>query len=265
MLAACATGRPIATAQQAAPPVDRQAHAPDFARRPFAPFSRADAAAIALREWRAFGSNVDDLPPGSRPDLGEAKPERLPGLWQRVGEYWWLGQNADEPDNGWTGKHDSFGNVFPPSSDGEYAWSAAFISYVMRTNGAGLRFPYSPSHWTYIDAGARIAHGADENWAVTAERPDAYAPQLGDLICAGRSSARNLRFEDLPAGPFTSHCDLVVGGGPEGLAVIGGNVDDTVTMKHIPVGADGRIAAPGNIVYDQRYPWMVVLRILYDQ
>ena len=42
-----------------------------------------------------FGQPVDDDPPGTRPELGEDKPERLPGLWQRVGEYWWLGQDAD--------------------------------------------------------------------------------------------------------------------------------------------------------------------------
>jgi hypothetical protein len=242
-------------------PIDKQAHVPDFARRPFAPFSRIDAVAIALREWRAFGQAVDDLPPGSRPDLGEDKPERQPGLWQRVGEYWWLGQDADNPFNGVTGKHDSFGNKYDPASDEIYAWSAAFISYIMRTAGAGTRFPYAPSHYIYINAAARGGQG----YAITAERPDSYAPQPGDLICAGRSAAKTLRFEDLPAGPFTSHCDIVIGANTDGLSVIGGNVDDSVTLKHVPIDGAGRIAAPGNMVYDQRYPWIVVIRVLYEQ
>lgn len=260
LLAACGTNRPVVTSPTLAP-IDRAAHVPDFAKRPFAPFSRIDAVAIALREWRAFGQAVDDLPPGSRPDLGEGKPERQPGLWQRVGEYWWLGQDADNPFNGVTGKHDSFGNVFEPAADETYAWSAAFISYIMRTAGAGTRFPYAPSHSTYINAAAQGSQG----YALSAERPDAYSPQPGDLICAGRSAAKTLRFEDLPAGGFTSHCDIVIGANEDGLSVIGGNVDDSVTLKHIPIDNAGRIAAQGNLVYDRRYPWMVVLRVLYDQ
>ncbi len=264
-LAACGTARPVIITP-VAPPIDKQAHVPDFARKPFAPFSRIDAVAIALGEWRTFGSPVNDLPPGSLPDLGDAKPERLPGQWQRVGEYWWLGMDADNNTSAWTGKHDTFGTEFPPKDDEQYAWSAAFISYIMRIAGAGLRFPYAPAHHTYINIAASMAQGTTRNWAITAERPDGYAPQPGDLICAGRSAAKVLRFEDLPTpGPFTSHCDIVVALSDQGLSVIGGNVDDAVTMKHIPVGADGRIAAPGNVVYDQRYPWMVVLRVLYDQ
>lgn len=257
-------------AQQVRPPVtalspqsDPEAHVPDFARRPFEPFSRGNVVAIALREWRAFGSMVDDDPPGAHPDQGEAKPERQPGLWQRIGEYWWLGQNADEPSNGWTGKHNSFGIGFAPADDEQYAWSAAFISYVMRSAGAGRGFPYSPSHSTYINAAARMAQGAAQNWVVIAERPDSYAPQPGDLICLGRRAAQAMRFEDLPAGPFASHCDLVIGPTAEGLAVIGGNVDDSVTMKHVPTDRAGRIAGPGNASYDRRTSWMVVLRVLY--
>jgi hypothetical protein len=98
-----------------------------------------------------------------------------------------------------------------------------------------------------------------------AERPGQYAPQPGDLICYGRRDATALRFDDLPAPQFTSHCDLVVGPTTQGLAVIGGNVDDAVTMKHIPTGTDGRIADANGTAFDTRYPWMVVLRVLYQQ
>jgi hypothetical protein len=135
----------------------------------------------------------------------------------------------------------------------------------MRTADAGTRFPYAPSHSTYINIAAQMSLGQTQNWAIRAERPDSYAPLPGDLICAGRSASRSLRFEDLPAGAFTSHCDIVIGLSGEGLSVIGGNVDDSVTLKHIPVDAAGRIAGPGNAVYDRRYPWIVVLRVLYDQ
>ena len=42
-------------------------------------------------------------------------PQRQPGLWQRVGEYWWEGMNAGEPDNAYSGKYDAQGNLVPVS------------------------------------------------------------------------------------------------------------------------------------------------------
>ena len=52
--------------------------------------------------------------------------------------------NAGAPEAAWTGKHDANGIVFPAGEDGNYAWSAAFISYVMRIAGAGARFLIPP-------------------------------------------------------------------------------------------------------------------------
>lgn len=231
---------------------------------PYEPFSRAAVVAIALREWRLFGEPVDDSPPGSHPrPPPEDRPEREQGLWQRVGEYWWLGLDAGSVESGWTGKHDGDGRVFPPNKDGEYAWSAAFISYVMRIAGAGTRFPYAADHATYINIAKEMATGAASGWLVAAERPSAYAPQPGDLICMGRGHAASLTYDALPAGLFPGHCDIVVDAAVPGqIAVIGGNVDDAVTMKHVPITPDGRLATPDGVVLDTRFPWMVVLRLL---
>lgn len=163
-LDACATA-PAPSATEVTPagqPLDVD-YVPDFARKPYEPFSRGNAVAIALREWRLFGQPVDDDPPNTRPPPPpDLKPEREPGLWQRVGEYWWLGLNPDARARFWTGKHDDFGFEFPASRDGEYAWSAAFVSYVMRIAGAGARFPYSESHATYINAAKRVALGGGQ-------------------------------------------------------------------------------------------------------
>jgi hypothetical protein len=257
-LSACAT-----TTKPPPPPPD--SHVPPFARIPYEPISRDSIVAIALREWRLFGEPVDDDPPGTRPrPAPDEKPEREPGLWQRVGEYWWLGLNAGAPEAAWTGKHDENGVVFPADQDGDFAWSAAFVSYVMRIAGAGPRFPYAPDHATYIDIAKQMATGATTGWLVTAERPEAYAPLPGDLICQARGHAAALRYDDLPAGHFPGHCDIVVDTSAVGqIAVIGGNVDDAVTMKHIPVTPDGKLATPDGTVLDTRYPWMVVLRLSY--
>lgn len=232
---------------------------PPFARVPYEPFSRDAAVAIALREWRAFGSLVDDaMPDREHPVEPEVKPEREQGLWQRVGEYWWLGLDAGGPESAWTGRHDADGRVFTPPEDGKYAWSAAFVSYVMREAGARAGFPYSAAHWTYVDA----AFAQEPGVLLRTERPEAYAPQPGDLICIGREASRGIRYDDMPAR-FAGHCDVVVATAPGELTVVGGNVNDAVTLKHVPVTETGTLATPDGQVLDPRYGWFVVVRVLY--
>ncbi|MGH7043157.1 MAG: DUF2272 domain-containing protein [Acetobacteraceae bacterium] len=242
-------------------------HVPPFAAVPYQPITRSAIVAIALREWRLWGQRIDDAPPGTEaPQAPDQMPERMPGLWQRVGEYWWLGMDAGTPESRWTGKHDAAGQVFPAAVNGTYAWSAAFISYVTRIAGAGSRFPYSEAHATYIDLAKEMAEHRAHGWLVVAERPDAFAPRRGDLICLGRGRAAGLTYDQLPAGHFPAHCNIVVataqpGATPPEIAVIGGNVDNAVTMKHIPVTAEGRLAGPDLIGPDARYRWLAVLRV----
>ena len=253
---------PVAQYRTSQGPAAPDAHVPDFATRSFAPFNRQDAVAIALREWRLFGEPVDDDDPEQRPDASGTgvKPERLPGLWERVGEYWWIGQDPYETEVAWTGKHDSAGTPFDFAHDARYAWSAAFISYVMRISGAGDRFPYAPNHSTYINA---AASGATSG--LRAQDPASYAPQLGDLICAGRSSGRGVRYENLPTrNGFPAHCGLVVARGAHQISMIGGNVDDAVTLTHVPVGPNGMLSAPDGSSLDRRYAWCAGLQGLYD-
>jgi hypothetical protein len=219
---------------------------------PYVPFSRAAVVAIALREWRLFGSPIGDR-------ASPEKPERAIGLWQRVGEYWWLGLSRNAPESGWTGIHDGDGRVFPPENDGDYAWSAAFISYVMRIAGAGDGFPYAADHAVYINAGKRMTSGC----LLTAERVEFHAPVPGDLICHGRGGAASLRYDDLPTEAlFPAHCDIVVDTTTAGsIAVIGGNIGDAVTMRHIPVTAEGKLAYPDGTVLDQKQIWIAVLKV----
>jgi hypothetical protein len=222
--------------------------------------------AIALREWRLWGAPVNDDPPGTRPPPGpDEKPERYPGLWERVGEYWWTGMDSGTRYASWTGEHNETGAKFPASADGQFAWSAAFIDYVMRIGGAGDRFPYSATHADYINAARQVSLGQENGVVLSAERPDAYAPQPGDMICLGRGRSAALTFDDLPTRSFPGHCDIVVGAAPGELTVIGGNVDDSVTEKHVPTTADGKLSPPGGLPVDGRYPWFVVLRVLYQQ
>jgi uncharacterized protein DUF2272 len=243
LLAACASIKP------------NDAQIPPFARVPYEPISRDAVVAIALREWRLFGSPMADDPQSQAAGGFHEKPERQQGLWQRVGEYWWLGVAGGTPESKWTGKHDEKGAVFPPDRDDAYPWSAAFVSYVMRIAGAGSRFPYAADHAHYIDIAKRQAQRGDSRWLITAERAEDYAPRLGDLVCRGRDEASNLTFDNLPAGRyFPAHCDFVVdSSASQQIAIVGGNDRDAVTMKRVPVTADGKLLAPET--------WLVVLRL----
>ena len=233
---------------------------PPFAAVPYEPFSREAAVQIALREWRAFGQPVV-LPHTELPD----DKERAEGLWQRVGEYWWLGLDRDAPERAWTGKHDAGGRVFPASDDGQFAWSAAFVDYVMRISGAAARFPYAPDHAHYINAARRHGLGKEPDIALDAQRPQDYAPQRGDLICLWRGQ-QPVRFDDLPTPTFfPGHCDIVVATRPGALDVIGGNVENAVALKSVPTTSDGRLARPDGTLVDPDHRWFVVLRVRYDR
>ncbi len=267
-LAACAhpapkpqAGTPPPPKPAGPPPALLNEHAPPYATLAWGRFTRQNAVAIALREWRLFGQPVDDDPPDTRPALPPDQwPERQPGLWQRVGDYWWAGQEPGQKESFWTGIHAEDGTQFDTSQDGYYAWSAAFISYVMRAAGAKSCFPYAANHYSYInDAAAGAAP------CLRAYAPQSYAPVPGDLICTGRGRASHLRFSALPTQhAFTSHCDIVVASSHGSLTVIGGNVDDAVSEKHVPVAANGMLAGPDGVVLDTRYPWFVVLGVNYD-
>ena len=244
VLSACASAP-----QPAIPAVSRDIQIPPYAKQPYEPFSREAAVQIAEREWRAFGQKMILSP--DQPESVDSE-ERDEGLWQRVGDYWWQGLDYGTPAGRWTGKHDQNGVEFPRSVNGEFAWSAAFIDYVMRMAGAGNRFPYSPSHSDYINA-ART----NLSLVISAQPLTQYAPQRGDLICMWRAGHR-VTYQDLPAGPFPGHCDIVVAQQPGSLDVIGGNVDNTVAMKHVRIGATG-------LVTDSDYPWFVALRVAYQR
>jgi hypothetical protein len=253
VLAACAAAPGTAPTPSG---VGSDAHIPPFARSPYQPFSREAAIQIAYREWRAFGQPVvfprTELPFDN---------ERAEGLWQRVGEYWWLGLPLGEREQGFTGMHDQSGRVFSAAEDGNFAWSAAFIDYVMRMAGAGRRFPYSPTHSDYINAARQ---NAGSSLVISAQAPESYAPQRGDLICMWRGN-RPIRYADLPTGRFPGHCDMVVAIRAGSLDVIGGNVENSVSMKHIPVTANGHLANPDGTIVDPDYGWFTVLRVNYDR
>ena len=134
-------------------------------------------------------------------------------------------------------------------------WSAAFISYLMKTAGfSRAEFGFSDNHADYVQA----AFDTSTAEAAGLERVDAFRacdvattrPRAGDLLCATRAAAAGtVKFAGLAAAvaaaraaaqSFPMHCDLVVradAGGDAKLEVIGGNVVQSVTLSRMSLNA----------------------------
>ncbi len=126
-----------------------------------------------------------------------------------------------------------------------HPWSAVFVSYVMRTAGAGPAFAYSAAHQTYIRAARRNRLSGDTANPFWAFRATEVAPRVGDLVCASRlsSGATYDNIGDPQRRP--THCDIVVEVQPGRVRVIGGNVGQTVGEKWLRTLPDGRLSLVG--------------------
>jgi hypothetical protein len=131
--------------------------------------------------------------------------------------------------------------------DRDQAWSAAFISFVVRRAGyQGFRF--SDAHWRYIvDAGRQRQENATAApfWLF---RLGEHRPQVGDLLCARRQGG--VSFDSLPPDGFLSHCDVVVEvrERESEVRVVGGNVAQSVSMSTFALDANGFVAPQGPLI-----------------
>ena len=149
--------------------------------------------------------------------------------------------------------HDESGQEIDGGRDDYYAWSAAFISYVHANRGRGCALPL-----------CALALHLHQRCQGDEARPHV---RLGDgrrargRVCTGSrrphlllARQASMTYEKLPARRFTAHCDIVVSREKEQISVIGGNVNHAVTMKHVPVTADGRLADPGTACSTRAIP-----------
>lgn len=112
--------------------------------------ARDQALRIAREEWEFFGRQTIGAD-GEMLRSGAKQYEE--GYWQRV-EVYWKGVGREL-----TGK------------DTNAAWSAVFMSHVMRKAGLGSRFHYSPWHAHYIRRSIRARREKDEDFAFWGFRP----------------------------------------------------------------------------------------------
>ena len=122
-------------------------------------------------------------------------------------------------------------------------WSAAFVSWVMR-QARVPGFTASSRHYDYVRAAWR--QPPDSPYRLLA--PMAAEPAPGDLLCYVRAHARVLGHrglvDRLEAGnELPMHCDIVVATAPGHMAwLVGGNVQQAVTLRMLRLDAQGRFA-----------------------
>jgi hypothetical protein len=116
------------------------------------------------------------------------------------------------------------------------AWSAAFISYIMKKSGAGSDWKYSPSHSTYIVDSIKNRKENNSN-PFKGYKPEEVKLEIGDLVGKARQSGVDYNTK----GNYKSHTDVVVNI-KDGVAdTIGGNVSNSVYLTKVPLDANGKI------------------------
>lgn len=182
--------------------------------------------------------------------------ENSDAVYQRVGDYW-----KSIPVNGIDGK-----TLVKPKKGKPYnpAWSSAFISFVVKSAGAGKAFKYAEAHCHYVED-ARLAAKSGAPRAYYAVDPYSAIPAVGDLICAGREYAEDYSFEQSELAYKTdtfypSHSDVVIEVNRDHgyILTLGGNVDNSVTQKRLAISSKGILLDRPN--GNKMLPWLALLQ-----
>lgn len=129
-----------------------------------------------------------------------------------------------------------------PNYGASQPWSAAFISWLFKTAGAGERFPYSASHSTYIRQAVSNRKAGIKRGSLVGYKKTEYSPKVGDLVCYPRQSGVSFDSDYT----YKSHCDLVVDVDKNTgiLTAIGGNVSNSVEKTTYQINSEGKIVEP---------------------
>ncbi len=201
----------------------------------YPPSARDRMLRIAIAEWRDWGSIVLAPDAAAPTTPAESQTDNFP----RVLAYW----RAVPDEDGAIARNRTRYRAGSPALWSEPAWSAAFISYVLRAAGVDAReFPPTAAHAFYIDALIADAARFPAAAPFIPHDPAAHAPREGDLVCADRSAAPLPHWHARIAeqGRFRPmHCDIVIHTRRGYVEAIGGNVRDAVTLTRFPTDASG--------------------------
>jgi len=173
-----------------------------------------------------------------------------------IGEYWQaIGLNLDGLSQ------DDNGDRIP--------WSAAFVSFVVRKGGAGNKFLYKDAHHHYIRQALLAAVDNVADTAYVAKKFEDHVVKVGDIVAKGRGSAKNFTWDKAlekarhaTKRNYISHCDVVVEVGDKFIKTIGGNVENSVTIKKWKTNKAGNLlpyVEKNSAGVATEYPWIAVL------
>jgi len=204
---------------------------PRTRRRPTRPASPPPPTPAAF-DAEAFRKKAVEIAKQELARWGNGKiKETDPRLRKTLQDYWKTGTGASF-------RQDQLGD---PAFQNANPWSAAFISWLMKTAGAGSAFKYGGYHAAYARAAIdnRLANNSNP---FKAYRIAEVAPRAGDLVCKSRAGSGATYDNVRP--PMKTHCDIVTEVRPRSIVTVGGNVNDSVAQKILPTDPHGRIAAP---------------------
>jgi hypothetical protein len=269
--------------------------------RPMGDARISQAIAEARRQHQLFGGQTIERNGGMfgvgyyEAEWDHPAGESVP-TWERVATFWRALPQAQQPrlmtSAGWLTPADALpvatGNDAVDAGIRESLlraaivdtpWSAAFISYLMKTAGFSREeFAFSDTHADYVQAAFAASAAEDPAYAFRACDVRSTRPRAGDLLCATRADTAGIRkFEALraalaeraPGQDFPMHCELVVradAGGDAKLDAIGGNVVQSVTMTRMTLNADkllGEAYFPADTPHPAhlgRRSWVVLLQ-----
>ncbi|MCA9994682.1 MAG: DUF2272 domain-containing protein [Anaerolineales bacterium] len=143
--------------------------------------------------------------------------------------------------------------------DNRTAWSAAFISWCVRTAGVpeGRGFIFSGNHISYIVGALRHRFSGNLQNRFWLFDIGEVAPRIGDIVCSVRGDA-DWTFSSLmndywgeagiranvPVQFASSHCDIVTKINATSIVVTGGNVGDSVSNTIIKTDDHNLIVTP---------------------
>lgn len=116
------------------------------------------------------------------------------------------------------------------------AWSAAFISYIMKKSGAGSDWKYAPSHSVYITDSIKNRKENNNN-PFKGYKPEEVKVEIGDLV--GKARQDGVDYDT--NGYYKAHTDIVVDIKNGVADTIGGNVSNSVSLTKVPLTSDGKI------------------------
>ena len=123
-------------------------------------------------------------------------------------------------------------------------WSAAFISWTMKTAGYDSAFKFAKNHADYIVWAKQNREKNDTSamfWAYNVKDKEAAWPKVGDLLCKNRSGKKYTLSSICSS--CISHCDIIIETDYANgiIATIGGNVLDRVNKRWVFLDTNGFI------------------------